>query len=179
MSDLETFVWIIFGVIYLISRILKERSKQKKMKRPGMGKPPAQRPVPQQPVTERKAPKKSFFDEILKEIEKNLTGDVGREPGPPQREVIEKKTETISDEWGEAQPVAEPFEAPPSPGIKYGGRDYKEERKLHELEMLEFAHTDMHHEIKREYSFYGELLQDPEEMRKAIVLNEILNRKYF
>ncbi len=179
MSDLETFVWIIFGVIYVISRILKERSKQKKMKRPGMTKPPAQRPVSQQPATEQKAPKKSFFDEILKEIEKNLAGDEEREPGPPQPKTNEREPEPIPQEWQEAQPVVKSLETTTSSYTNIGGRDYMEERKQHEIEMVKFSHTDTHHEIKREYSFYGELLQDPEELKRAIVLNEILNRKYF
>ena len=193
MNDLETFVWIIFGVIYIISRILKGRSKQKKMQRPGTAGRPAQRPATSRPVrqsaptpqpqaTERKPGKKSFFDEILKEIEKNLAGDEEREPGPPQREAPERRKEkTIPFEWEEEVEVeTEPKVSTqePSKYQKYGGMDYMEERAKFEEDMIKFGKSDIGEEIETTYSFYGELLRNPDELKKAIIMSEILNRKY-
>jgi len=216
--DKELIFYLIFGLIYLLSRIGKKKKKR--------GVPPApapqQQPKPQsQPVAtqpqsstpqqeEQEAP--LSFEDILRELSgegrKKRQQPVEPEPEPVRipppvkkplvsrpaaqasedtnRSMGERNTDA-ADLWG-AYKTEEETERNTEAADLWGA--YKKGRKEeHKLSAAEQKEKEEHRSIKfDEYKVVTrenpltveirEMLQDPEDVRKAIVLSEILNRKY-
>ena len=75
MDNIENYLYILFAVIYIISRVIKARSKQKQQ---GSPQPPQRQAPVSKPAQQQSQPqqKKAFsFEDILKEFEKNLAGE--------------------------------------------------------------------------------------------------------
>jgi len=170
MDNLENYLYLIFAVIYIISRIIKARSKQKEVDS-GTGQ---QGHHNQQTDTQNQAkPRKAFsFEDILKEFEKNLTGEERPEESPfPVHEIRHEKPTPRP----EPVPV-EKVEKRPSVFDKYQGTRYKTGTKPKE----ESFTRDEKYTISEDLvSKYTKILKDPEGIRDVVVLSEIFNRKYY
>ncbi|NJN26937.1 MAG: hypothetical protein HC819_13620 [Cyclobacteriaceae bacterium] len=173
MNNLENYLYIIFAVIYIISRIVKARAKQRETKLP------EQEPQSYTKTIDRKAPpKKAFsFEDIIKEFERNLSGDDYADEKPEP--IPERKLEALRP-----KPAPRPMPTPanrPSEYETYEGMTYESQmagQKEEEYESL--LGRNERFTIKQDVANeYAKMLQDPEGIKNAIVINEIINRKYF
>ena len=168
MENLETYLYVFFAVIYIISRIIKARSKQNQEQKP-VSRPQQQRQA--QPAHTTARPKKAFsFDDILKEFEKNLSGEQPvKEEAFPVKEIKHDKPAPVAIKTSEKQP--NPYQRYKHKTFK-GGKEIIREKLVYERSE-KFA-------IKEDVaSEYVRMLQNPEDFKNAIVLSEIINRKYY
>jgi hypothetical protein len=165
--DLENLMPIILAIIYIASRFLKSKDKKKKAPKPFVEGQTS--PTDQQGGAAGN--KRGFsFEDILKEFEKNLSGEEGEdEPAVPEP----------------AKPVRQqPFQprkvSQPSPYKTYEGTVY-ESRATADLDTEKegFERNQNYKMEEVEESDFLRLLKAPNGARNAIVLSEIINRKYF
>ncbi|MCA6074948.1 hypothetical protein [Fulvivirga sedimenti] len=163
--DREIIIYIIFLVIALLGRLMGGKKGQKKPA--ASGGQPSRRP--QQPV--------KSFEELLQEFTS------GREPSPEP---------TFDDEWEEDELVDERE-------VRRAGRPLQREtenpftferqdklRSLDEMVNIEGVKTkstvtlqeEEEEEAAMDEPGIREMLKNPEDARKAIILAEILQRKY-
>ncbi|XOV95083.1 MAG: hypothetical protein ACFHWX_10300 [Bacteroidota bacterium] len=176
MDDIQTWIYIIIGIIYFIVRSLKKKT-------PNSSEQPMPRSSqPQQSDTQRRKP--LTFEELLKEFTNPEAGqdteeaiEEVEEVERPERERVreefatEGSTRRFSDEeskrvYEESIKKAEGFKIDYSTDEKYHTEKLKAILHDHEEEESTFAD-----DIK-------EMFNDPQDAKKAVVLSEILNRKY-
>ena len=169
MENLETYLYVFFAVVYIISRVLKARSKQNAAKRP-IVKPQTQH-QPQTVAAEPQAKKGFSFDDILKEFEKNLGGEEHHEEEVvPIKEIKYQEPVPIAEKVAEERPNR--------------FQDYKDTKIGYKKSALKsgslvFARNEKFKIEKDIASDYVKMLQDPDGFRNAFVLSEIINRKYY
>ena len=174
MDDIQTWIYIIIGLIYFIVRALKKKVPD-----------PSDQPLPNsgesQPAdTQRRRP--MTFEELLKEF----TDPQGSREESQEIEVIEEepvrekqkeefieegKTRRFSDEesrrvYEESIKKAEGYEL-----------EYNTDEKYHTEKLKAIIHD---HEVEEDtlVDDIKDMLDDPRDARKAIILSEILNRRY-
>ena len=166
MDDYQTILYIIIGVIYLLARILKR-------KKPQVPLPKVEREIPEAEVTaqgpERKRP--LSFEDLIKEI------SGGKTPEEPETIAEPSKPEPISEP---AVPDAT-AQATYQESIKTDKRLkkksskskalFKEPRIFEEFDSEEGESQYLAEDIRRS-------LKNNWDIKKAIVINEILTRKY-
>ena len=171
MENLETYLYILFAVIYIISRIVKARNKQNQTK--------PQKPQQQTISTQRtKAPgepkpKKAFsFEDILKEFEKNLAGEeIEHEKPLPVKEIKYEKPSRTPEKQVKKEP---------SPYDIYEGADFQKPREqITDIRKSDFERSEKYTLKENIVNDYVKMLRDPDGFKNAIVLSEIINRKYF
>jgi len=167
--DLENLLPIVLAAIYILSRFFKAKPKQGK----------SQKPVSPQkannPVTMDKKPskKKAFtFEDILKEFERNLAGEDMEEEKPLPVEDIE---------YEKPIPVTVEAENRPSKYESYEGTSYEtpEFLKKDQSKIEVFSRNENYAVKEEEESEFIKMLREPDGAKNAIVLSEIINRKYF
>jgi len=170
--DFESLLPIVLGIIYLVSRFLKEKKKQQKQ-RPA--RPQSQQQGNQSLPQQSQAPKKKqfSFEEILKDFEKNLAGG----------ELEEEKPLPVEEmEYEKAQPTQRTPDKKRSKYETFEGTSYETPEVLaqNRAEDDSFARND-NYRVKgeEEENEFISLLRQPDGAKKAIVLSEILNRKHF
>ena len=168
MENLETYLYVIVAVIYIIVRIIKARSKQNQPKRP-IVKP--QQQMQPQPAKKTSGPKKAFsFEDILKEFEKNLTGEeVVQEKALPVKEIKHEKPAPVA--VNKTKEKTNKYQ-------KYKHKTYKDGKEIIRKKMV-FERSEAFKIKESIASEYVRMLQDPEGFKNAVVLSEIINRKYF
>ena len=168
MENLETYLYVFFAVIYIISRIIKARSKQNQPRRPIVKPQQQMRP---QPAKKTSGPKKAFsFEDILKEFEKNLTGEeVVQEKALPVKEIKHEKPVPVA---------VRKTQDKPNKYQKYKHKTYKDGKEIIRKK-LAFERSEAFKIKESIASEYVRMLQDPEGFKNAVVLSEIINRKYF
>ncbi len=188
MENLDTYLYVFFAVAYIISRIIKARSKQNQQQKPAANTQQHMQPQTAQPSSK---PKSGFsFDHILRDFEKNLAGEdpshddqkeaspvVQEEASPVVQEIkhenpasiavktIEERTKTIEERANQIQ--------------EYRDAKVKSRVKIGERVEQVFVRNEKFVIKEKIASEYVKMLKDPEGFRKAIVLSEIINRKYF
>ena len=169
MDNLENYLYVFFAVIYIISRIIKARSKQKQVGSP----PPQDHQAQPEVVKTQPSPKKAFsFQDILKEFEKNLAGEQHVEEEVfPVKEIRHTTPIPISAEKIDRK--QELYKSYQRKTYKYPVRSFniKEEKEFERSEKFALK--------KNVDSEYVKMLRDPNGFRNAIILSEIINRKYF
>lgn len=192
MDNLENYLYLVFAVIYIISRILKAKPKNAE---------PAPRPSrqPAEPVFETNtdsapAPRKTMsFEDILKEFEKNISGIPEEKPEP----VMESRRQITFSE--KEKPEVEEYETYEGTGYenttynrpaheyeKYQTIAYEDTNFQHETsydldleKRLEFLRNEKYTIQNNRASELIRMLREPGGAKNAIVLGEIINRKYF
>lgn len=168
-DNLETYLYIFFAVIYVISRIIKARSKQKQQQKPATS---HQQQTQPQHARETPPPprKKAFsFDDILKEFEKNIAGEDSQE---------EKVVEEIKEE--KPTPIAVPaaIEERPNPFQKYKNTTVKTAQEIKRNDLV-FKRNENFAIKEKVVNPYVEMMRNPDGFKNAVVLSEIINTKYF
>lgn len=181
--DAQFWIYIIIGIIYFLSKLLKKPEQQP-------GETPENRPERRhaseagQPAGDR--PRQLTFEELLREITE------GKQP---------QKTETRSVPQPEYQSYEDDLkdEAQSLEEVRYDARNDDEVFKAYERaknqvfeqrsleETMHLSDTDMGYgkfkafekqEKKRLSDNYIKILRNPEGLKQAVVMSEILKRKF-
>lgn len=173
MDNIQTWVYIVLGLVYFVSRLMKKPERQ------------APQPGRQQPRSQgnENSPKPLTFEELLKEITEAKEPYTSSPPSPTQGYV------NYEDEI-EEETTTEP-----------AGYDYRKEETYRTFEENKFAafnrlsyedtmkvgDTDVSFgkfkafEEDTKPSIASEIMQefsDPERVKRAFIMGEIFNRKY-
>lgn len=178
MDNIQFWLYLVFGAIYLLTRFLKKKDPENEPNRPGQNPNQPQRPQ-RKPVT---------FEELLKEFTEGRQEEEEPERVPERRpmeetQVKERKRQEESRpkeiiEEGRTRRFAddesrriyeESIRKAEDTAIEFRRDDDFRSRMARRNE--EEAENNLAEEIK-------EMLQDKNQAQKAVVLSEILNRKY-
>jgi hypothetical protein len=162
--DIESLIPLLFAAIYIISRIMKARQKKETPGRPV-------RPQQSAPNTSSSAPpqRKTFsFEDILKEFEKNLAGEEEEEKPLPVEETRYEKPKPAPVVKKPEPTIYQSYEGTTYESLAGFGKEPKESGRNKNYALKENI-----------ISNYVKMLQDPEGAKNAIILSEIINRKYF
>lgn len=167
MDDYKVLLYIIFGVIYLISRVMKSRKKQQ-----------AQQSQQEHSEDSSEAPKKEIsFEDLLKEFTQ----------GGQQEKTVPQYEEPIEEE-----PTR--YEEPVVEETTWVGSDEEAtsvyERSIRDAETVDMMEQGHDHHLQRfavyeedeKDTFLADLsdeLQEEDGLKKAIIYKEILDRKHF
>jgi hypothetical protein len=179
MDNIQFWLYVIVGVIYLISRARK-KAQEKNMPKdfPESSARPTERPFEQ--TTSAPKPKQLTFEELLREITE--AKEVTRAPAP---EYVDYDDD-IEDEEKSLEMV-------PAMDDDKSTKIYEDAKKmafnrpsLEETLKLSDVNTDFGRfaEFDKKatntiLTEYTKELRDPKGFKKAIILSEILNRKHF
>lgn len=179
MDDIQFWLYILFAVIYFIARGLKKKKPQKPVNKPES--------TTTSQTDSRPQRKPVSFEELLKEF----TEGRGQEQ-PEEREVFQEHDEEVDTAYQtvDEQEKDEPFEEGKTRRFsdEESKRVYQESIARAEGASLEFK-RDEHFRSKLKSNRNDEtgsavaaeirdLLSNPNDAKKAVVLSEILNRKY-
>lgn len=161
MDDFQLIIYIVFLLLYFLTRGLSSR-KKKKQSRPGQGK-------------SQKPPKS--FEDLIKEITGEQEPDIRKEI---QEETVEKESKR-EYEFEEEYPSDDEIEDVYQESVKQA-QDIKTIDEIIDLEeeapKLKFKEYDKEKEVNPFATEIVQLLKNPEGAKKAIVLKEILDRKF-
>ncbi len=184
MKDFDTWFYVIAFVFYIIAQIYRGYKKTKAAPPPPKTSRQPRRtgdqvPVPVEVHTKpvRKKSKKRFsFDDLLKEFEESFAEEkrpepVRESPEKYEKEVFKGYSETESYETENVR-----TEQPPIKGLET--LESTMDTKPGKTE-LEFTRSEDYKIQKNVENPYAKILREPDGLKKAIILSEILNRKYF
>jgi hypothetical protein len=183
MDSFQFWLYVIIAVIYLVSRTMKKRPANQPVDRP--------QPRPDKPVSKFEPPpakptapsKQLTFEDLLKEIMESKTA----EPKPPlPQEKYENYEEELVDEMEDLEDV------------NYDYRKDKVASEFQEAEQQAFLRPSLEETMRIEntdtkfekFKVFKEEAQvnlmdkylvdfyDPEGLKKAVVMSEILQRKF-
>ena len=186
MDDFKIWLYLIIGAIYIISRALKKKEPEKM--------PPKSPLETEDTQSRRKTP--SSFEELLREI--------SQEQGAAQDQTRaeteeEERSETAAPVYYQTQQDTKRKEARIQEEIKLEGEKRHfaddESRAIYERSIKEAEGADITYERDVHFKMKGvqkgdakknpfasdlkQMLQSPSSAKKAVVLAEILNRKYW
>ena len=181
--DEKYWFYIILGVIWFVSRFFKKPEQQKEIE----GEKPSTQPFGGQKVPEQK-PQAMTFEELLREITE------AREPRktapvPASTTYVdydddikeeEQSLETIQDEISQSRQSGRQYkEYEEARAMAFNRPSLEESMKLGEKE-IEFGKFKAFEQEKQRdlLKEYTKSFQDPEGLKAAIVMSEILNRKF-
>ncbi|SHG61417.1 hypothetical protein SAMN04488109_1083 [Chryseolinea serpens] len=182
MDNFKLWLYVIIGIVYLLSRLLKKRPDESKSQ-PMPPPKPAPRATPQAPAS---TPQKSLtFEELLQEIAtQKQQKPVPSQPRPvakytPQQRVDDEAEdlEDVNYDYRQHDKVYETYEeakrqAFNRPSLEETMRVEDTVVKFGKFKAFEQAtERDLMAEYLKEF-------QDPEGFRKAFVMSEILQRKF-
>jgi hypothetical protein len=160
MDDFKVLLYVVFGAIWLISRIMKSRKKQN-----------AQKEQSDQPYEEPK--KEVSFEDLLKEFTQGGVEEK-KEISYEEPETYEESTEAEAISWkGSDEEATSVYE-----------------KSIRDAETIDMTDQGHNHHLKRfavfeeeeEDTFLADLKADLSEeggLKKAIIYKEILDRKHF
>lgn len=180
MDDFQTILYIIVGIIYFLSRALKKK------------KPPVKPSQPAQDfdddTPQTSPPKPLTFEELLREFTEGKQPEEEEPepiptpaPAPVQRSKSPMTSRYEEDDDEILEPAKRRFSDEDSKRI------YEESvRAVENMKEEQFSDTQYHfkrtEDTQEEESSIGseiaDMLRDGDGARKAIILSEILNRKY-
>ncbi len=173
MGELKIIIWVIIGIIYLISRFRKKPATD----------------APRRPVENIPEDKPVSFEDLLREIQAAKAQK--QQPEPVLVPETEFKVEDYDDELKEEE---QPLEK-----TDYNYKDHDTIYETYEMAKQEaFLRPSMEETMKLQNTIvrfgqfksyeqqtrpslareYGKDLQDPTNFRKAFILSEILNRRF-
>lgn len=173
---METLIYIAIGIAYFIYQVMKESRKLKEQAQPKDQELPAP-PVPVKPIISERVPEKTesvkrmererakkpplSFDDILQEYEKKHHGRPAR-----SEKLIKEKHKELTKEV--AVQTLEKIESELETAKEI----------LKERVPLADEHLNPYKLAKKGQNPYAALLKNPQSLRTAVVLSEILNKKY-
>ncbi len=182
MDDIQTLLYIVIGLIYFLSRSFGKKKKPQ-------NRPQQQSPEQQQQKTGKKP---MTFEELLEEFTRDAQGqnkkeeveeDFEEEVDLPKKQTSYKTIEEVDDEI--AEPATRRFADDESRRIYEesvrGAKTYEKAGSLFDnQEKSRFAgyakaEESKQNEIAKDVKA---MLQDADDAKRAIILSEILNRKY-
>lgn len=159
--DDKFIYYIVLGAIYLISRMLKKKkpvkpipSRQEQVEEEKYYEPEAHEPAPQKPAS---------FEDLLKEISQEFTD---RRAPEPAISVVEEPVEVIETAADLREPTRE------EKYVKRRHQEMEAEQRVKNLKRIEAE------ENEHEQHAVLELLEEDGGAANAVILSEILNKKY-
>lgn len=182
--DAQFWIYIVIGVIYFLSRLLK-KPEQAPGEAPGDELPGRNRPVRPEQTAEK--PRQMTFEELLREI---TEGKQAEKPVVPERRP-EPRYESFDNELGEEARSLERVDFDETEDARIFQK-YEEaqslanqRRSLEETMHLEDTNVDFKRfeafEKKRRRNVlqdYVKIIRDPASLKHAVVMSEILKRKF-
>ena len=188
--DLQFWIYVIIGVIYFISRAIKKQEKQNKEV---VQDHKPERPVKYDPTPPIEKPKQLTFEELLREITEAKQAEKPVWESKPSYETIPEKSEYVDydDQIEEEEKDLE--------DVNYNYRkqdksyDIYEDAKRQAFERPSLEETMKLTDTKVQFGKfkvfeqeekrdlleeYSKEFQDPEGLKRAVVLSEILKRKF-
>lgn len=181
--DAQFWIYIVIGVIYFLSKLLK-KPEQGPGEAPDTQQPAGRRLQPGQASTEK--PRQVTFEELLREITEGKQAPK-TEPQPRQEHRYESFDNDLKEEAQSLERVD--FDEAENARIfqKYEEAQSlaNERRSLEETMRLEDTIVDFkrfeafERKVKRNVVHdYVKIIRDPERLRQAVVMSEILKRKF-
>jgi hypothetical protein len=180
--DYRLWIYIIIGVIYVISRIMKKSGEQT------TDTPEIPRPRNQsqqsKPLTQATKPKQLTFEELLREISESKTVEQKRPMPKPtyvdyddDLEEEEKNLETVPYDYRKDNRVYEVYEDAKKQAFHRPSLEDTLKLKDTEVKFGRFKafDTEEQRDLLEEYT---RDFQDPEGFKKAFVMSEILKRRF-
>jgi len=160
MEDIQLILYIVFVVIALLARAFKSKNKNQP------------KPTAQKESSNTSKPKPKSFEDLLKEFE-STSSEEEYSQKDQEGEYKEYQNEYSSDEKTEEV-------------YQNSVREAKELKTIDELVDLDddrhtgnFRHFEGYEEPEEDVrNEYQKLLESPEGAKQAIILSEIINRKY-
>ena len=181
MDDFQTILYIIIGLLYFLSRGLKKK------------KPPVKPDRPSGDVAKEQgqdsAPRQLTFEELLREFTEGKQAGEEDERTPPPAEEVEPSRRSISPMSSHREEDDDEIRQP-------ARRRFADEdsRKIYQESIRSAENLRSEHSSQPEYGFkryedhsdeettvgaeIASVLKEEDGGRKAIILSEILNRKY-
>jgi hypothetical protein len=182
MGDFQFWLYVIIGIIYLLSRMRKKSQEQEQNAPGGEVNRPATR-------THNQPERQLTFEELLREITEGKTVKTPeRKPEPVvSRPVYKNYDEEIADEEEDLEDVDYDYRKQDSIYKQY--EDAKSQAFIRPSleETMDLSKTDMTfgkfkafeiHRSRTGVPAYLDDLKDPEGLKKAFVMSEILKRKF-
>jgi hypothetical protein len=183
--DAQFWIYIVIGVIYFLSRLLKKPEQASGDMPNGLPQETRRRAESQQPVGE--APRQLTFEELLREI----TEGKQAQRRVPEPEVIVAPRESYEKDLGdEARSLEEvefneaesarkwkPYEEVP---VRSWERKSLEETMRLEDTVVDFRKFEAFQQRNQQKSLdsYIKIIRNPESLKQAVVMSEILKRKF-
>ena len=182
--DAQFWIYIIIGIIFFLSRLLKK--PEQASGESGEAPVPGGRTTRQQPQPSADAPRPLTFEELLREITEGKQGQKRQ----PQREVVPEYESYEKDPGEEARSLEEvtydeeeqvsrwkPYEEIP---VRAAERRSLEETLRLEDTVMDFRKFDAFEQrVKKKLSEdYIKIIRNPETLKQAVVMSEILKRKF-
>ena len=191
--DLQFWIYVIIGIIYFISRAIKKQEKENKESKEVVQDYKPERKVRYDPTPPIEKPKQLTFEELLKEITEAKQAQKPVWESKPSYETSPEKSEYVDydDQIEEEEKDLE--------DVNY---DYRKQNRSYDIyedakrqaferpsleETMKLTDTKVQfgkfkvfeQEDQRDLlNEYSKAFQDPEGLKKAVVLSEILKRKF-
>lgn len=182
--DAQFWIYIIIGVIYFLSKLFK-KPEQPPVESPGK-RPEGRARTPQTVQTETDRPKQLTFEELLREITEGKQPQKPVIQPAPQRK-YESFDDNLEDEGQSLEEVSyderndtEVFKAYEKAKSQVFERSSLEETLLLKNTGMDFEKFKAFHteEKKKVSDDYMRIFRNPEGLKQAVVMSEILKRKF-
>lgn len=182
--DAQFWIYIVIGAIYLLSRMLKKQ-EQESPQAPEKQQPEGRRPVLRESAP-TEIPRQLTFEELLREITEGKQADK-RQPeaeAAPMYEPYEKdrgeearSLEEVNFDEADNAKRWKPYEQIPAGGFE---RKSLEETLYLEKNEIKFGKFESFEKRgrRRLLDDYMKIIRNPESLRQAVVMSEILKRKF-
>jgi len=182
VMEYKFWLYVIIGGIYVLSRILKKNSSES-TEIPQSPRPEPKR-EPGRPQTD--IPRQLTFEELLKELTEAKTAAKPVTPPASQRNVVdydddveeeEKDLETIEPDYSPKKGTYKVYEEAKTQA--FSRPSLEETMKVADTK-VEFGKFKVFEEQKKNNLLeeYTSQFQDPEGLKRAVVMGEILNRRF-
>jgi hypothetical protein len=175
-DDLSTLLYIVFAVIYLLSRVLGKKKKPVTRKPTEETQRQDEFGIPNQPVSQSRPKKPSTFEEIIREFQQAY--DQGK------KQIDDEDREVVLEEGSSYTPVPEVVKDEVQEVYNKSVKEAKKIKTIDEqvnLEKIEVGTPLVQSTGKRQQKTagkYARMLQNRQTARDAFIFSEIFNRRY-
>ena len=180
--DAQFWIYIIIGVIYFLSRLLKKPEQQPE-ESPDQ-KRPERRPPLQTEQTPTQRPRQLTFEELLREITEGKEAQK-RQPEPEpefqsMEDVLKDEARSLEDVTYDEAENAKVFKRYEEAQMQVAERRSLEETLHLKDTVVDFRKFDAFESRKKKSlaDDYIKLIRNPQTLRQAVVMSEILKRKF-
>jgi len=189
MDNLQFWLYVIIGIIYLITQVRKKAKEQA---------PPPQRPVQRQETTPQFRPETQSQQPTQKPISfEDLLREITEAKAPPQSvpqyepykqpeyvdyddDVVDEEEayEPVVTDYRKTDPIYKKYED--AKAYDYTSNSLEDTLKLENVDMRFGRFNEFESQKNRNLlEEYTKDLRDPDGFKKAVILSEILNAKHF
>lgn len=183
--DAQFWIYIVIGVIYFLSRLLKKPEQAPGDTPDSLPTETRRRPQSQQPVSE--APRQLTFEELLREITEGKQAqrrvpepDVIVSPGESYEKKLGDEARSLEEiDFNEAE-IARKWKSYEEVPVRSVERKSLEETMTLEDTVMDFRKFEAFQQKSQRKVLEGyiKIIRNPESLKQAVVMSEILKRKF-